>query len=326
MSQSASSAPPTKRGQVAVAALREEDLPAAERICRIAFGTFFGAPEPEKVFSDLDCVRSRYRAPHIAAFGATLDGDFVGSNFATKWGSVGTFGPLTVRPDRQEYGIGQALLARTMAQFDAWAPSHVGLFTFAHSAKHVGLYQKFGFHPRFLTAIMAAPAGQAKAAGGWSRLSELAAAEHAQTLAACREITETIYPGLDLSGEIISAQTQRLGDTLLLESRGGLGGFAICHYGPTSEAGAGNCFVKFGAVRCGASAEPDYLRLLDACDAMAVAVGMPNVLAGTNMAREEAYRHLVARGFRARIQGVTMHRPNEAGYSRPGVYVLDDWR
>jgi hypothetical protein len=23
---------------------------------------------------------------------------------------------------------------------------------------------------------------------------------------------------------------------------------------------------------------------------------------------------------------VTMHRPNEPGYSRPGLYVLDDWR
>jgi hypothetical protein len=54
--------------------------------------------------------------------------------------------------------------------------------------------------------------------------------------------------------------------------------------------------------------------------------GMPNVLAGVNLAREEAYRQMVARGFRTMIQGVTMHRPNEAGYSTPGHYVLDDWR
>jgi hypothetical protein len=53
---------------------------------------------------------------------------------------------------------------------------------------------------------------------------------------------------------------------------------------------------------------------------------MPKVLAGANMARHEAYRHLVARGYRTEIQGVTMHRDNDPGYSRPGVYVLDDWR
>ena len=53
---------------------------------------------------------------------------------------------------------------------------------------------------------------------------------------------------------------------------------------------------------------------------------MPKLLAGVNMARHEAYRHLVERGFRTEIQGVTMHRPNEPGYSRAGVFVLDDWR
>jgi hypothetical protein len=53
---------------------------------------------------------------------------------------------------------------------------------------------------------------------------------------------------------------------------------------------------------------------------------MPKLLAGVNMARHEAYRHLVARGFRTEVQGVTMHRHNDPGYCRPGVYVLDDWR
>jgi len=26
------------------------------------------------------------------------------------------------------------------------------------------------------------------------------------------------------------------------------------------------------------------------------------------------------------MQGVVMSRPNEAGYNRPGVYLIDDWR
>ena len=106
----------------------------------------------------------------------------------------------------------------------------------------------------------------------------------------------------------------------------GAGSRRLCHYGPRSEAGADNCFVKFGAVRDGPSAEQDYSRLLDACGALAAAVNMPRLLAGVNMARYEAYRHLVARGFRTEVQGVTMHRHNDPGYCRPGVYVLDDWR
>jgi hypothetical protein len=102
--------------------------------------------------------------------------------------------------------------------------------------------------------------------------------------------------------------------------------FAVCHYGLHSEAGANTCFIKFGAVRDGPAAEQNYLRLLDACGALAVAVGTPNLLAGANMARHEAYRHLVARGFRTVVQGVAMHRRNDPGYCRPGVYIIDDWR
>jgi hypothetical protein len=72
--------------------------------------------------------------------------------------------------------------------------------------------------------------------------------------------------------------------------------------GPASEAGAGRCFVKFGAVRPGLGAEQCFAGLLDACSELAVTEGMPNLLAGVNLAREEAYRQMVARGFRTQFQ------------------------
>ena len=84
-------------------------------------------------------------------------------------------------------------------------------------------------------------------------------------MAASREVTESLYPGLDLSAEIASVDAQGLGDTVLLEGDGGLAAFAICHYGPRSEAGQDNCLIKFGAVRATRRAEQDYGRLLDAC-------------------------------------------------------------
>jgi hypothetical protein len=40
----------------------------------------------------------------------------------------------------------------------------------------------------------------------------------------------------------------------------------------------------------------------------------------------EAYQQILAMGFRTDFQGVEMHRPNEPGYSRPGAFVIDDWR
>jgi len=318
--------------------LTDSDLPAAQRILRLAFGTFLGAPDPSTFWSDRDYVRGRFGAQHVASYAADLDGELVGANFATQWGSVGFFGPLMVHPDRQGQGTAKQLVEAVSRQLDDWGVRHAGLFTFAQSALHLALYQKFGFHARFLTAIMTAPArptptlpspagGEAKGGGHWSHYSELDEAERRAVEAACREVTDGLYGGLDLGAEIRTVAARDLGDTVLLWDRAsGLAAFAVCHWGPASEAGDGCCFIKFGAVRPGPTAEGHFAGLLDACGSLAVANGLPNLLAGVNLAREEAYRHMVARGFRTEIQGVTMHRPNDWGYSRPGVYILDDWR
>ena len=125
--------------------LTAQDLSEAGRIIRLAFGAFLGAPEPEHFWADMDYASTRWYADSTAAFGAELDGALVGSNFATRWGNVGFFGPLSVRPDLWDQDIGQRLMEPIMARLHAWGVQHVGLFTFAHSPKHIGLYQKYGF-------------------------------------------------------------------------------------------------------------------------------------------------------------------------------------
>lgn len=310
-----------------IRAFAEADLPQAQRICRHAFGTFLGAPDLDDFWTDRDLVYNRHGAEHVASFAAEQNGALAGSNFATRWGSVAFFGPLTVRPDLWDSGIGQSLVAAACDQFAAWGAPHTGLFTFPQSTKHVGLYGKFGFHPRFLTAIMIAPAAGRPPVAGATRYSALPADGRAEAEAGCRDVAGAQYDGLDLTGEIRNVAARGLGDTLLLRDQTSrLAGFAICHWGPASEAGEGCLFVKFGAVRPGPGAEARFDMLLDGAMALAREAGMPNLLAGVNTAREEAYRHLRGRGFRSVIQGVTMHRPNEPGYSRPGLYVLDDWR
>jgi GNAT superfamily N-acetyltransferase len=310
---------------VTIRSLAEPDLPEAQRVVRRAFGTFLGASDLDNFWTDLDYVYGRFGAEHTASFAADEDGALAGVNFATRWGSVGFFGPLSTRPDLWNRGIAQPLVAAVCSAFEEWGVSHAGLCTFPHSTKHVWLYQKFGFYPRYLTAIMAAPA-----AGGTdhcSRYSRLSAGERQEAESATRELCDELYPGLDLGAEIRTVAARDLGDTLLLsEGDSRLAGFAVCHWGPASEAGAGCLFVKFGAVRPGLGAEGRFGALLDGCEALAQRVGMRDVLAGVNLAREEAYRQIQARGFRSRINVVTMHRPNEPGYSRPGLYVLDDWR
>lgn len=311
---------------VSVRPLRESDLPTAAGIFRLAFGTFLGLPDPLQFWADRDYVATRWRADPSRAFGAEVGGELVGSNFATNWGSVGFFGPLTVRPDHWDRGIAKRLLQHTMERFDTWGTKHAGLFTFAHSPKHIGLYQKFGFWPRFLTAIMSkslVPTGPVTQS---VRYAEVPENERARCRRACREVTEAIYEGLDVEGEIRAVNLQGLGETVLLWDEERLVGLAVCHCGPGTEAGNGTCYVKFGAVRPGPTAEQNFDQLLDACEALAAARHVSRIEAGVNMGRCAAYRKMIGRGYRTELQGIAMHRPNEPGYNQPDVYLLDDWR
>jgi GNAT superfamily N-acetyltransferase len=310
-------------GPVSVRPLREADLDRADEIVRAAFGTFLGIPDP---FGTADYVHTRFAADPQAAFAATLDGELAGSNFAANWGSVGFFGPLTVRPDLWDHGVGKSLMEPVMDCFATWGNSHLGLFTFSHSPKHLELYRRYGFWPRFLTAVMRKQVVAPAAVPGRLTYSELSGADAAGYLDACRALTDAVYEGLDLRREIIAAHTQGLGDTVLLPGESGLDGLAVCHCGPGSEAGADVCLIKFGAVRPGRQAGDRFELLLDACEQLAAERGLGQLEAGMNLGRPDAYRRMVARGFRTGLQGVTMHRPNEPGYSHADSYVIDDWR
>jgi hypothetical protein len=218
--------------------------------------------------------------------------------------------------------VARLLLEETMKIFERWQIRHAGLFTFAQSSKHVHLYQKFGFWPRFLTAIMSKPIDRMQA--GFVRYSQLSAHEKEKAIVECRALAGGIYAGLDLSKEIRAVDGQRLGDTVLVYD-GTLAGFAVCHCGPGTEAGSGNCYVKFGAA-AGKDSEKHFGLLLDACESFAGSQGLTRLVAGVNTARTGAYRGMIARKFHTDIQGVAMQKPNQPGYNREDAYLIDDWR
>ncbi len=106
-----------------------------------------------------------------------------------------------------------------------------------------------------------------------------------------------------------------------MQNSDALNAFAVCHTGAGSEGGSGLCYVKFGVARSASA----FDRLLQAIEAFAAQTGVP-VEAGVNLAREDAYRRMRARGYRTVTQGVAMQRPHADGFNRPDVYLLDDWR
>ncbi len=310
---------------IKVGPLKESELEEAGRIVRLAFGTFLGLPNPLDFMGDRHYMTPRWRSPHVKVI-AARDGDrLIGSNVATRWGSFAFFGPLTVLPEYWDRGVAQRLLTATMTIFDRWGVRHSGLFTFPQSAKHVGLYQKFGYWPRYLTAVMIrTPEADAKRLAP-VLLSSLKKSRREEAMQACAKLTHKIDKGLDLTGEMRGLLAQRTGDVVLTYTRGALDGFSVCLHGPGSEGGEKTCFVKFGAARGGAGAGERFDRLLDACEAFAWSRGA-TVEAGVNMTREDAYRRMRARGYRVITQGVAMQRPHVEGFNRADVWVIDDWR
>jgi hypothetical protein len=156
----------------------------------------------------------------------------------------------------------------------------------------------------------------------WMKFSDVPAAEREGMLGRCRALTGGVLEGLDVGVEIRSVTEQGLGEIILLWTSDELIGLAVCHCGAGTEAGSGECYIKFAV----ATGEVEFRRLLTACEQLAAERGLKKLAGGVNTARQEAWTAMLDSGWRGGMVGVAMQRPNEPGYNRPGVFLIDDWR
>ena len=244
---------------ILVRPLQEADLPLADRIFRLAFGTFNGLPDPLQFGGDLDKIRTRWLADPGAAFGAEVDGELVGSNFVTHWGSVGYFGPLTVHPDFWDRGVGQKLLEPALALFETWGCRHTGLYTYSQQPQAPGALPEI----RLLAPVRSRPSCQRRS-GRWRGEGRSAIIPRRRSLSAPgwwppQPGSPTPFmPGWTCAGRFTPSRTRTWAIPCLVWDDAGLAGFAVVHCGPGSEAGSGAGFIKFGAARPGPRAEGGF--------------------------------------------------------------------
>ena len=306
--------------------LEESDLEAADKVRRLAFGTHFGLPDPLSFSGTSRLIEIRRRAWPDGSILAEQDGAIAGIAISSRWGSLGVFGPLAVHPQYWRSGIARQLLDATMPIYESWHCRATALFTFPASLTHVGLYQRYGFWPRSLTAIMSRPVTAPSPVPQARSLSAMSAAEQRDVIAQCAALTDRLYAGLDLRDEIAMVIAHPAADAIVLTENSAITGFVVCHFGAGSEADTGIAYAKFAAARPGPKAARDFQRLLDAANDFAYRNGAAKLNAGINMGAMEAYRLMIAAGFRSTLQGVAMHRPWIAIYDRPDVFALEDWR
>ncbi|MDJ0928991.1 MAG: GNAT family N-acetyltransferase [Gammaproteobacteria bacterium] len=311
---------------VRIRAMLAQDVVAADRVLRVAFGTHMGLAEPAEFMGDAAYFASRRAADPDAAFVAEFHDQVIGSSFLTRWGSFAFVGPVTVAPEYWGLGVASRLMEPVVALIDHWQITQAGLFTFADSAKHQALYAKFGFRPRRGIQVMEKTVcTDACCDLPWVTWGEMPTDAREDTLLECRRLTDRIYPGLDVTREVESIGAQYLGDTVLL-GNGEPDGFAACHLGPGSEAGSGHCYIKFGAASPGRGGRERLRALLQACEQFAARSGATYLTAGVSDARTEVRDALDAAGFNVALAGIGMHRPDLAAFCEPGAFVIDDWR
>ena len=307
--------------------LRAGDLADADRINRIAFGTFFGLADPSKFRGDGDSVHGRFHANADGAFGAELYGELVACGFIMDWGSAGILGPLTVDVEHWGKGIGHAMMDEMVAWMDRRGFALQGLFTHPQSPTHVRLYEGYGYRMHRITAVMAKEVDVTTAVpDGVTFYSAVPVPFREKVLAECRAVTDSVFPGLDLVSEIETIDEKGFGETLLLRRDGRVVAFACCHQGAMSEAGSAQVLIKVAMVEAGAHAAAEFGRLLSGAEAFATSCDVTRLVAGTNSGREECYEAMRAFGFRTWMNGIAMHRPAGDGYNRPGFFAIDDWR
>ena len=308
-----------------ISPLETGQLDAADRIFRLAFGTRNGLPDPMKFDGDAARIKTRFHARNVITLGASVNGELIASAFGTIWGSFAWLGPLSVHPKYWNNHIAQQLLELAIPALDKPIKRHQALFTVAESAKHLALYRKFEFSPWFLTALMEKPV-RLSSSPDYMKFSEIQGAERAGCLKDLLAISSSLYEGLDLTEEVLTVESQKSGDTIIVLQSGKPVAFAITHYGPGTETSSDTAYIKFGAVLAGNSAQEYFDRLLAASERCAAARSMKRLQAGVNTGRRGAYGAMLNSGFHTIQQGVAMHRPDEAAYDRADVYAMDDWR
>ena len=311
---------------LAIRPLEEADVETADKVRRLAFGSYFGLPDPLSFSGTSRLVETRRRIWPEGALVAEKDGAIVGTAISSRWGSLGLFGPLAVHPHHWRGGIAHSLLEASMPVFDRWRCGAAALFTFPASLTHIGLYQRYGFWPRSLTAIMNRPVTVPSPVPQARSLSAMSAAEQQDAIAQCAALTNRLHAGMDLCDEIAALIAHPTGDAIALIDGSVLAGVVLCHFGPNSEADTGTLYAKFAAARPGPNAARDLQRLLDAANDFAHRNGALKINTGVNMGAMEAYRLMLAAGFRTALHGIAMHRPWIEIYDRPDVFALEDWR
>jgi GNAT superfamily N-acetyltransferase len=228
--------------------------------------------------------------------------DIAAFNLAHQVGIEGWMGPLAVRPDRQGSGVGKTIVRTAADWLVDRGVTTLGLETMPRTPENIGFYARLGFTPGFLTVTLTneiATRGQPAPV----LLSRRGGEEKDATMEAARRLVAELSPGVDFSREILLTAELGLGDTTLVESDEGLDAMALWHSAPLADTRTRD---EVRVLKLAARDEAAFEAAIGGVEAAAAKIGIRRVAVRCQSRYGEAFRRLVARGYRVRWTDLRM--------------------
>src|SRR5213594_2855857 len=223
-------------------------------------------------------------------------------NIAHRSGLEGWMGPLAVRPDRQGSGVGKTVVRAAADWLLEQGVTTLGLETMPRTPENIGFYARLGFAPAYLTVTLTneiATRGH-PAPVLLSRRSE---DDKEAGMAAGRRLAGDLVPGIDFSREILLTAELGLGDTSLVDGTDGLDAIAVWHSAPLADSRTRD---EVRVLKLAARSDAAFDAAIGAVEAAAAKSGIRRIAVRCQSRYAEAFRRLVARGYRVRWTDLRM--------------------
>lgn len=262
-----------------------------------------------------------------AADGAMLwfdhDNEMVAFNLAHSSGVEGWMGPLAVRPEIQERGIGTLIVSAAISWLKASGVATVGLETMPRTVQNIGFYGKLGFVPGFLTISLTreivAPVKEE-----YGMLSSESEGGRVEQLAKCRALVQQTLPGYDFSREHELTFDLSVGETLMIyDDDGTLGGVCLCHTAALAE---NRTAEDVRVLKIFAESAQLFRRTIRAVESFACEIGVNQVSVRAQSGQVEAWTVLQRLGYRVKWTDLRM---TLGGFGEPplegGQVMFSNW-